>query len=199
MIFHFPSFSYYFAQQFDDSFNIYFYNLFLYVIPPNRYFSAALLGEFVTDAMVKMVEDPLLPPSGPRARSLFESPPEPHCLALREALSLSWDYLYDYRVFESEAGERGEYRVNLRVLRGIVQDVRLSEDVKRAERLLDGEFFVSERGLVIKGLRHDGRDIGRYRSARVIKGLEELEYYRRNGNLRTLGREIRSWPGKHAE
>lgn len=194
MNFHFPSFKHYLLMKFDDSFNVYFHNLYLYLIPPNAYFSKALLCEFVTEALIESIEAPLRPPTGPQQRSLFEAPPVPHCEALTEALSLSWQYMVNTRLFEHERGERIEYAVNLRVLRGILQDVRLSEDVKRTERLIQDDFFISERGLVIKGLRHDGRDIGKHRARRVVRVLEELGYYGKNGNLRTLGREVLKWP-----
>ncbi len=194
MKYHHPSFMHYFLQQFDVSFNIYSHNFMLCVIPPNAYFTPDLLLDFFTDALIDSVERPLLTPTGPQSRSLFETPPVPHCLALAQALSMSWKHILNQRVFQSERGERQEYKVNLRVVRGIMIDVRRSEDTARALYEIQDERNMSNRYLLEKVLRHDGRDIGRTRAAQAMKGLVELEYCEDNGNLRTLGREVLKWP-----
>lgn len=194
MIYHHPTFIDTFQAKFDWSFNIFSHNLLLYVIAPNAYFTPDMLLGFLTDALIESVERPSLPLSGPLQRSLFESPPVPHCRALAEALSLSWEYVLNERLFDTGRGERRkEYCINLRIIRGILIDVRRSEDTKRAEALTQDEFYMSDRLLLVKGLRHDGRDIGRTRSAEAMRGLVELGICKNNGTLRTLGREVLRW------
>lgn len=194
MTFHYPSFRHYFSQQFDISFNLWCHNWRCYLIPPNRYFTVALYYGFFADALIESLEKPLAAPRGARSRSLFEAPPEPHCEALREALREAWPWVVNIREIQTERGERLEYMIDLRVIRGIVQDVRRSEDCKAAERYAAGDIFLSERGIVLKNRMMNGRDIGKRRAREVMKSFEDLGYYHLNGKARTVGRELLKWP-----
>lgn len=196
MRYHHPSFMHYFEQKFPIDFCLYAYNWTLYVIPPHDYFSGRLLCQYVTEALIEALEAPLDAPDGPRQRSLFEAPPVPHCEALAGALADSWEYLLNAGRIHFERGEeeRIEYRVNLRVIQGIVQDVRRSEDVKLALLMIDGEFFMSDRLLIHKIRQTRGRDIGPRRAREALRGLIELGFCHNNGRLRTAGREVTQWP-----
>lgn len=194
MTFHYPSFMYYFEPRFDVTFNLYARNLVIYLMPPNAYFTAALLLEITTDALIDSVERPLRTPTGPRARSLFESPPEPYTLALAEALSLRWPAVAIRRFFMSERGERRvEFVLDLRAMRQIVIDVRDEQDVLHAMTMIQDEGTISTRGLVDKGMYHTGRDIGRTRAANALVILEKRGWLGSNGNLRTKGRDVLRW------
>lgn len=184
----------YFEQKFPVDFNIYAYNWTLHVIPPHPYFSGHYLCQYITKALIEALETPLDAPDGPRERSLFEAPPVPHCEALADALADSWEYLLNTGRLHTERGERLEYKLNLRVIQGIVQDVRRSEDVKLALLMIAGEFFMSDR-LLIHKIRHTrGRDIGPRRAREALRGLVELGFCQNNGRLRTAGREVTRWP-----
>jgi hypothetical protein len=195
MIYHQPSFLYHLSAALDVSFDIYAYNWMLRITPPNRYFTPALCLQYVSEALVRSFEQPLVTLRGPRNVSLFDAPPETYCAALAEALSVSWKYLLQTREIRVEGGERRtQYTLSLKVLQGIVQDVRRSEDVKLSAQMLDGEGVMSHR-LLLQKIRHtNGRDIGRRRALDALKGLIELKMGKYNGRMRTAGMEVLEWP-----
>jgi len=191
MRFHHPSVIYYLEQLLDESFNIYAHRWTLYVIPPNAYCTWPILHEFVIEAVLRSCESPLGSPQGPEARSLFESPPEPHLDALRGALADRSDYAEIHHI-STGRGERLEYRINLRMIQDIMIAVRREQDILIAVKLMQGELFMSERLLNLKLRRRYGREISMRRCKQIMNDLVAMGLCKNNGNLRTAGREVLS-------
>ncbi|MGD9125739.1 MAG: hypothetical protein PVH19_00035 [Planctomycetia bacterium] len=189
MRFHQPSLLYYLEQALDASFNLYAHNWTLYVVPPNAFFSWPLMQRYLIEALIQALEAPRGAPDGPQQRSLFESPPEPHCDALRGALAERSDYAEIHHI-QTGRGERLEYRINLRLIQEIVIQVRREQDTLIAVKLLQGEIFMSERLLNLKLRRLYGREFSTRRCRQIMHDLVTMGLCKNNGNLRTAGREV---------
>lgn len=187
---HYPSFRWYFEQQFDKSFLVYFNNWRGYVLTQNKYFTSEKLKYLVIHAVRQAIDAPIGVPDGARRRSLLDVPLETHCDALLDALLDRCDYL-EKRVFcDAEIGEKYEWRVNVKMIQDLLIETRKVQDLELGKQLLQGEVFMSD-NLMSKKLYHTiGVCFSARRVREITRALTELGYLKNNGKLRTHGREV---------
>jgi hypothetical protein len=187
---HYPSFKWYFEQQFDRSFLVYFNNWRAYVLTQNKYFTSERLKYLIIHAVRQAIDEPLGQPDGARKRSLLDVPLEEHCDALLDALKDRCDYIGNRVYFDEEIGNRYEWIVDVKKIQDLIIEVRRQQDLELGKQLLQGEIFMSD-NLMGKKLYHT---IGIYFSARrvreITRTLTEQGYLKTNGYLRTHGREV---------
>jgi hypothetical protein len=189
MKYHHPSFLWELKRRFDDSFQVYDHHLVIYIVTDNKYFSQEILQGLIIEAITDALITPQGTPDGPRQRSLFDTPPEPHLDALRGALLDRCEYLQKREILTA-SGERYEWRVDCKALQDIIASVRTSQDAKLALTVIQGDLFVSNRLLYKKILRYQGRAFSERRIRALMAGLEEQELIEGNGHLRTYGRNV---------
>jgi hypothetical protein len=187
---HYPSFRWYFQQQFDQSFLVYFNNWKAYILTQNKYFTSEKLKTLVLQAVERSFDEPIGAPDGARNRSLLDLPLETHCEALLDALRDRCDYL-EKRVFsDDEIGEKYEWRVDMKTVQDILIETRKTLDLKLGQTLIQGEVFMSD-NLLYKKIYHTvGVCFSARRVREITRGLTERGYLKNNGNLRTHGREV---------
>jgi hypothetical protein len=189
MKFHSPSFLHYLKAQLDISFDVYAHNWICYVSTSNKYFTREILTELIIDAMVNALDAPLAAPDGPRQRSLLDAPMDTHIDAVGVTLSAHRDYLTKQTI-STPAGERYEYRIDLKALRRLIIATRRAQDVEVSKTLLQGEVYMSDRLLEKRFLRFTGIAISNRRAREIMQALVDQGLLKNNGNLRTAGREV---------
>lgn len=189
MKFHLPSFMWQFQRRFDITFDVYAHNWTCYVITENKYFTEGLLKDLLIEALIDALDSPLDAPDGPRQRSLLDAPIDTHIDALQAALRERSEYL-SFRTISTSAGERYEWRIDLRTLQTIVSEVRQAQDVELCKRLIRGDIFISDRLLEKKILHTIGVAFSDRRIRDVMHTLEMQGIIKGNGHLRTHGREV---------
>ena len=189
MRFHYPSFQDYFTRLFDESFVVYFHNYNAFITSTNRYFSTEKLKGLVWEAIEKSLDNPYNPPKNARLRSLIDAPIDTHMDALQDALLERETYI-EKQSISGGGGEAIVYRVDLKMLERIVIDVRQEQDVELALHLIAGEIFMSDRFLEKKILNTVGVAFSNRRCRLIMHALEEIGAVKKNGNLRTAGREV---------
>lgn len=186
MTFHYPSFVFHLERKFDLSFDVYAHNWIAHVITGNMYFTLSLVQGMVIEALLESL---MCAPDGSPYYSLTNPPLETHLEALRRALLGSQAYLDKGTVFTG-AGERIDYRIDLRLLQHLVIQIRKEQDVALAAKLLPGEIFMSDR-LLCKKIHHTiGVNFPLKRCQDIMHMLADLGYVENNGNIRYCGREV---------
>ena len=187
---HYPSFRWYFQQQFDQSFLVYFNNWRAYVLTQNKYFTKKRLQYLVIHAVRQAIDKPIGTPDGARQRSLLDVPIESHCGALLDALKDRCDYLEKQTICDLEIGEKYEWRVDVKKIQEIIILARQQEDLALGKELLRGEIFMSD-NLLQKKIYHTlGVCFSARRVREITRLLTEQGYLKCNGYLRTHGREV---------
>lgn len=190
---HPPSVLHYLRTKLDLSFDIFAHNWTIYVYCSQPYFTSRMMQEVIIEAITDALDAPLAAPDGPRRRSVLDAPLGTHLDALAAALSDRCDYLQKRAVLTQEGGRGLEYRIDVKVLRAIMIEVRQTQDRELTKRLIAGEVFVSERLLEKRFLRFTGIAISNRRARFILKDLENEGVIKSNGNLRTAGREVIAW------
>ena len=187
---HYPSFRWYFEQQFDKSFLVYFNNWRGYVLTQNKYFTSERLKYLVIHAVRQAIDEPIGVPDGARKRSLLDVPLETHCDALLDALKDRCEYLEKQTFCDEETGERYEWRVDVKMIQDLLIAARKVQDFELGKQLLQGEVFMSD-NLMSKKLYHTiGVCFSARRVREITRLLTEQGYLKNNGHLRTHGREV---------
>jgi hypothetical protein len=189
MKYHHPSFLWELKRRFDETFDVYDHHLTIYIVTENKYFSQEILRGLIVEAITDALIAPHDTPDGPRQRSLFDTPPEPHLDALKAALLARCDYL-EKREILTAGGERFEWRVNCKRMQEIIADVRTAQDVNLALGVMQGDLFISNRLLYKKILRYQGRAFSDRRLRDLMEQLEIEGYVKGNGHLRSYGRDV---------
>jgi hypothetical protein len=189
MKFHAPSFLWQLKRRFDVSFDVYDHNLIAYILTDNKYFTERICKGLIAEALIDSLDAPLAAPDGPRQRSLLDAPIDTHIGALQAALSDRNDYLA-FRLISTVAGERYEWRVDMRRLQEMIADVRRQCDAELCKELIRGDLFISDRLLTKKLLRSVGVAFSDRRIRDVMRSLELQGVIRGNGHLRTMGRDV---------
>lgn len=189
MKYHHPSFVWELQRRFDASFDVYDHHFIIYVITANKYFTAEILTGIIIEAITDALITPQGTPDGPRLRSLFESPPEPHLDALKNALREHGEICHK-RTIQTGAGDRFEWQIDCMAIQRIIADVRKTEDSKLAHDLIAGDLFTSHRLLQKKIYRYYGRAFSDKRIREVMLMLESQGVIRGNGHVRTHGRNV---------
>jgi hypothetical protein len=187
---HYPSFRWYFEQQFDKSFLVYFNNWRGYVLTQNKYFTSEKLKYLVIHAVRQAIDEPIGVPDGARKRSLLDLPIETHCDALLDALKDRCDYIEKQTFINQETGERYEWRVNVKKIQDLIIEIRRVKDFELGKELIKGEIFMSD-NLLYKKIYHTiGVCFSARRVREITRLLTEQGYLKNNGHLRTHGREV---------
>jgi hypothetical protein len=189
MKYHHPSFLWELQRRFDITFNVYDHHFIVYLITDNKYFTAEILQNIISEALQDALCAPQDPPSRAPCRDLFPTPPRAHLDALHRALCGRDDYLKK-RTILTGAGEKFEWQVDCQVIRRIVADVRLAEDVLIALQMIGGDLFVSERLLKQKFWHTHGRALSDHRLREILYALEDAQFVKGNGHTKTYGRDI---------
>lgn len=189
MKFHAPSFLWHLKRRFDVTFDIYDHNWICYLVTDNKYFTEPICKGLVSEALIDALDAPLAAPDGPRQRSVLDAPIDTHLAALLATLHDRSDYV-SFRLISTVAGERYEWRIDMRRLQEMIAEVRRQCDTELCKELIRGDLFVSDRLLTKKLLRSVGVAFSDRRIRDVMRSLEMQGVIRGNGHLRTMGRDV---------
>jgi hypothetical protein len=145
MKFHLPSFKWYFEQEFDGNYDVWWHGWTGYIETVNRFLSLEKLNEIICRALVTALDAPCDAPDGPRQRSLLDAPIDAHVDAVQDALREPQKYLRKWVILTSH-GERYQWQVDLRVIQSILITVRRDQDVLMVKKIIseNGGFPISQ-------------------------------------------------------